>query len=151
MPGAVRESHIDDDYLMTGTHKGSDNVAVLYDRGADFGSNGCIEGLLVKNTTDGSSGTIPSGSTNITEDSLTVTLTGGTGDDWDNGDTYEIYKTATEDSAISHIYTDRRFGRKVLEDNLDRGVLPEDMDIDEEDRHVFGPGQPENPRKPNVR
>jgi len=147
MPGAVRESHIDDDYLMTGTHKGSDNASVLFDRGADFRSNGCIEGLLVKNTTDGSSGTIAAGVLNATEDTLTVTLTGGTGNDWDNGDTYEIYKTGTEDSDISHIYTDRRFGSKVTYDNLIKGYLPDDLDVDHENIHMFGPGQPEKTRK----
>jgi len=147
MPGAVRESHIDDEYLMTGTHDGADNASVLRDRGARFRANGCFEGLLVKNTTDGSTGTIPAGVLNVTEDTITVTLTGGTDNDWDNGDTYEVYKTGTEDSAISHIYTDRRFGTKVVEDNLVKGILPDDVDLDEEDPHVWGPGQPENPRK----
>uniref|UniRef100_A0A6M3II32 Uncharacterized protein n=1 Tax=viral metagenome TaxID=1070528 RepID=A0A6M3II32_9ZZZZ len=147
MPGAVRETHIDDEYLMTGTHKGPDNSSVLFDPEADFRSNGCIEGLLVKNTTDGSTGNIPAGVTNITETTLTVTLAGGTGNVWDIGDTYEIYKTGTEDSEISHIYTDRRFGQKVIRDNLIHGILPEDRDIDEEDRNVFGPGQPEYSRK----
>jgi len=146
MPGAARESHIDDDPFAKGTHKFPGGSSFLNDPGADFKSCGVGADMLVKNTTDGSSGTI-SASSDVTENTVTVTLTGGTGNVWDNEDEYEIYLTGTEDSEISHIYTDRRFGQKVTKDILTKGFLPGDMDLDEEDQDVFGPGQPENPRR----
>ena len=139
-------THIDDDdtdeCLMTGTHKGADGASVLSNRGADFKSCGVDPDLdlLLKNTTDGSEGTITASS----EDTVTATLAGGTGNVWDNGDTYVILKTDTEDSIISTHYTDKRFGRKVTNpDQLDDGVFPEDRDLDEDDEDVFGPDQPE--------
>ena len=146
MPGASIETHIDDEPLAEGTHKWPTGASYLNDPGADFKSCGVMDGLLVKNTTDGSSGTID-GNSNVTEDTVTVTLTGGTNNTWAIDDEYEIYKTGTEDSVISHIYTDRRFGQKVTQDVLVKGYFPEDMDLDEEDDDVFGPGQPENPRR----
>lgn len=129
--------------LMTGTHRGADGVSVLYDPGADFKSCGVDPnvGQLVLNDTDGSEGVV----TAVTEDTVTCTLAGGTDNDWDNGDTYIILKTDTEDSTISQHWTDRRFGQKVVNPNqLDEdGVFPADVDIDEEDDEVFGPNQPE--------
>ncbi|MCK4240817.1 MAG: hypothetical protein KAX30_04280 [Candidatus Atribacteria bacterium] len=139
----VPVTHIDDadtdECLMTGTHKGADGASVLSDLGADFKSCGVHPDLdlLIKNTTDGSEGTI----TASTEDTVTTTLAGGSNDTWANGDTYVILKTDTEDSIISTHYTDKRFGRKVTNpDQLDDGIFPEDVDLDDEE---FSPGFPE--------
>jgi hypothetical protein len=141
----VAVTHLDDADapLMTGSHDGADGATVLQHRGADFKSCGVDPdvGQLVLNDTDGSSGVV----TAVTEDTVTCTLTGGTDNDWDNGDTYIILKTETEDSHISTIWTDRRFGQKTTnpaELNED-GVFPEDADLDEVDEEVWGPGQPE--------
>ena len=142
---ATPVTHIDDasDPLMTGSHRGADGASVLYDPDADFESCGvnATIGQLVLNTTDGSQGVV----TASTEDTVTVSLSGGSEDDWDNGDTYVILKTATEDSLISTHWTDKRFGQKVTDPaQLDEdGVFPADADIDEEDEEVFGPNQPE--------
>lgn len=129
--------------LMVGSHKGADGDSVLYDPGADFKSCGVDPNVaqLILNDTDGSEGVV----TAVTEDTVTVSLSGGSEDDWDNGDTYIILKTGTEDGVISTHWTDRRFGQKVTNPaqlNED-GVFPEDADLDEEDEEVFGPGQPE--------
>lgn len=138
-------THIDDvDYpLMTGTHDGADGAAILQDKGADFKSCGVDPdvGQLVKNTTDGSEGAV----TAVTEDTITCTLAGGTNNTWSNGDTYAILKTGTEDTVLSTQYGDRRFGRKVThEDQLtEDGYLLDDVDLDQDDDEVFGPGQPE--------
>lgn len=70
-----------------GTHTGSDNASTLTDSAADFTINELI-GLTVYNKTDGSSGTV----TANTATTITATLTGGTGSDWDEDDEYIIQK-----------------------------------------------------------
>lgn len=61
-----------------------------------------------------------------------------------NPDEYVILKTDEEDSVISTIYTDRRFGQKALsKDQLVDGLFPEDIDLDQNNDHVWGPGQPQ--------
>lgn len=135
------ESHIDDSPFASGTHNQGAASAALVVPGANFKSCGVDADMLVKNTTDGSDGTI----TAVTEDTVTATLAGGSDNAWDVGDEYEIYLTGTENSFISSIYTDRSRGWKVThpsELNGD-GWLPEDADLDEHEEHVFGPGQPE--------
>lgn len=138
---AVKVSHIDDDYLATGTHKGADGGKVLRNKGADFWSCGITAGVAVYNTTDGSDGVV----TAVTEDEVTCTLADGTSDTWTRGDTYKIYKTDTKDSAISTLSTDRRFGRKVVKDDIlnSKGFFLDDVDLDQDQDHVFGPNQPE--------
>jgi hypothetical protein len=61
-------------------------------------------------------------------------------------ETYKIYKTATKDSFISKIYTDRRDGFKITSrsDVNERWHFPSDEDLDANREHVFGPGQPEH-------
>jgi hypothetical protein len=139
MSGGVAEIHRDNDYLATGTHKGSDNAAALSDPGADFKSCGVVVGSLIRNTTDGSEGAI----TSVTEDEIGVTLAGGTDDDWDNGDVYEIYKTDTYNKRISSIWCDRSRGWRSDKEKLDRGWRLSDVDLDRDTPDVFGPGQPE--------
>ena len=131
------EVHIDDYPLATGTHKGAVS-AYLTDPGADFKSCGVMTGVLIKNTTTGGSGLI----TAVTETRVYSAVS------WTPGDTYEIYITATEDSEISRIYTDRRFGQKVFKQTeLNKyGHLRDDEDLDVDGRKVFGPGQPERAR-----
>ena len=145
MGGGVPVTHTDDaSYpLMTGTHKGADGAAVLFDPGADFESCGVsvTVGQLVQNSDDGSEGVV----TAVTEDTVTCSLAGGSNNTWANGDTYVILKGATEDAVLSTHWTDKRFGQKVTDPaqlNED-GVFPEDADLDEEDEEIFGPGQPE--------
>jgi hypothetical protein len=142
MPGGVLEKHIDDSPLATGTHKNLAASAYLSDPGADFKSCGVMTDVLIKNTTDGSSGTVSA----VTEDTVTGTLSGGTNNSWAIGDTYEIYITATENSTISTIWTDKSRGWRSDKVKLDRGWKPEDVDLDRDERHVFGPGQPEKIR-----
>jgi len=143
MPGGSIETHLDDTPLATGTHKGSTHATILNDPGADFRSCGVQTDVLIKNTTDGSEGQVES----RMEDTVTCdALTGGTNNAWTAGDTYEIYITDTEDSQISSTWTDKRYGRKHDKRLLDHGLIPEDIDADEWESNVFGPGQPENPR-----
>lgn len=68
-----------------GTHQGANDSATL-----SLADGGWVEDFLVgrtvNNLTDGSTGTITA---NI-QDTVTVTLSGGSGNDWDTGDEYEI-------------------------------------------------------------
>lgn len=135
------ESHIDDSPFASGTHARGNSSAILVNPGKDFLSCGVAEDMLLKNTTDGSEGLV----TTVTEDTVTCTLAGGTDNAWDVGDSYEIYLTGEENSAISSISTDASRGWKVTDPkelNEDEWFW-DDVDIDDEDEDVFGPGQPE--------
>lgn len=68
---------------VSGSHTGSSNASILTDSTVSWADNEW-NGYIVFNQTDASSGTISSNTANT----LTVTLTGGTDNDWDNGDTY---------------------------------------------------------------
>lgn len=138
---AIAEIHRDDDHIATGTHKGATSGTVLSDPGKDFRSCGIIAGVVVKNITDGSQALI----TAVTEDAITTAaLTGGTSNDWTSGDTYKVYATATYNSIISTIWTDKRHGHKATrKDQLEDGLFQEDRDLDEKGDKVFGAGQPE--------
>lgn len=133
--------HRDTTPLCTGTHKRTSGTLVLCNPGADFKSCGVTIGVAIYNSTDGSHGLV----TAVTEDTATCTLSGGTANTWTVGDTYNIYKTAAYNTLISRTYTDKRHGHKVTNRaDLDDGLFPEDIDIDEDgDHHVWGAGQPE--------
>lgn len=133
------ETHKDGTPFAFGTHKRGANSASLVDPKADFKSCGVMVGVLIRNTTDGSEGII----TSVAEDEVGVTLAGGTDNDWDVGDEYEIYITSTYNSKISSIYVDKSRGWKTDRKNLDRGWKPEDVD---RDKHDWSDGFPEIPR-----
>lgn len=144
MRGGVAEVHRDTEPLFTGTHKGASGGLVLSDGGQRFVSLGVIVGLAIKNDTDGSSGLV----TAVTDDTVTCTLSGGTANTWTSGDTYKIYKTAAYNTKISTIYTDKIYGQKVTHpQELHKGYLADDVDLDEDRKNVFGPGQPFRPER----
>ena len=138
---SVKEVHSDSEYFLTCTHKGPGGGLVLRNKNAHFLISGVYVGMAIYNDTDGSNGLV----TAVTETSVTCTLAGGAANTWTNGDTAYIYKTATKDSFLSAIDTDRSRGWKVVKgDVLDAdGWRPEDADLDRDDKEVFGPGQPE--------
>ena len=134
-------SHIDDDYLATGTHNGPAGGLILRNPSQHFRSCGITVGVAIQNDTDGSAGLV----TAVTESDVTCTLSGGSNNTWTAGDTYYIFKTAAEDTQISKLTVDRRYGRKVVKGDplTSKGFFPEDIDLDEDTREVFGPNQPE--------
>jgi len=80
--------------LFTGTHDGAGNSATLIDSTRDFtGFNIRLNLDIVKNTTDGSQGII----TAVTSTTVVATLAGGTDNDWDASDAYEIVDGDTLD------------------------------------------------------
>jgi hypothetical protein len=68
-----------------GTHTGSNNSATLVDSAAYWMTNELVGGY-VYNVTDGSIGIITANTSTV----ITATLSGGTDNDWDTGDTYAI-------------------------------------------------------------
>lgn len=122
--GAVAEVHKDDSSIATGRHDGADGASVLRLMGFNFKSLD-MNGRLIKNITDASSGVI----SDVTEDTVTVTLTGGTRNNWNRDDLFRIFLTAAENTYISTIYTDKRFGQKALNPlDLVRGLFRADLD-----------------------
>lgn len=69
----------------SGSHTGSNDASVLTDSTKNWVANELV-GLTITNTSDGSSGAI----TANTETTVTATLSGGTENDWDTSDAYEI-------------------------------------------------------------
>lgn len=78
---------------ITGTHKtGFSNSAFLVDNaGRNMITLGVIVGMMIFNTTDGSNGVITAiGDQDATNDKVSVTLAGGTDDDFDTDDSFVI-------------------------------------------------------------
>jgi len=73
--------------IITGSHDGAGDSASLIDSTATFVTNNVEIGDTVKNLTDGSQATV-TGVTSETE--LAMSLSGGTEDDWDAADLYEV-------------------------------------------------------------
>jgi hypothetical protein len=77
------------DAIVTGTHTGGNNSADLQDTTKHFPAYGVTAGFRVINTTDGSNGNItaikPGGN------AVAVTLAGGAENDFDTGDSYQIF------------------------------------------------------------
>ena len=72
---------------LTGAHTGSSGSAGLIDLGAGWVTRG-IEGQIIKNTTDGSQGIITANTATQVETS--GGMSGGTDNDWDNGDVWQV-------------------------------------------------------------
>lgn len=72
---------------VSGTHTGANNAAVLTDGTKDFLNFGVAPGDSVTNITDGSRGQIEEG---ITTTTVPGDLSGGTDNDWDTNDVYNI-------------------------------------------------------------
>jgi flagellin-like protein len=72
--------------LSGGAHDGLADAAVLTDTTASFITEGAVVGDTIRNTTDGSSSII----TALTATTITGVLAGGTDNDWDIADAYEV-------------------------------------------------------------
>ncbi len=81
------------DYV--GTHTGAADAATLTDGAANWRVDELV-GLTISNDSDGSTGTITANTANT----VTATLSGGTENDWDNGDAYTIENAV---SAIARV------------------------------------------------
>jgi len=111
----VVAEHID--YTQTGSHDGGDGQAILTDTGASWDINRFV-GYPVRNLTDGSSGTI----TANTATTVTATLSGGTDNDWDNGDNYSIDYVSPNDALVQILSTTAGTGQATMTIDADHGV-----------------------------
>ena len=107
--------------FATGTHTGGNGAAVLTDSAGDFLDKGVEVGDTVNNTTDGSSATI----TAVEATTITGVLSGGTSDDWQNGEAYTVDKAVSHQGARAEeirkirIITDLDVaGESMVEDNI---------------------------------
>ena len=78
---------------VTGVHKTGANSAFYVDtEGRDLAALGVMVGMVIENLTDGSKGAITAiGNSEATNDKISVTLAGGTDNDFDVGDSVIIY------------------------------------------------------------
>jgi len=130
MSGGVARLLRDTDPLIAGTQPGSGYTITAP---KDFKSTGAVVGLAIKNITAGTSGHL----TVVSETSITADISFALADE------YEIYCTPTYNSVLGRWLEDRRFGHKTTNRaELTDGLFPDDIDVDENQRHVFGPGQP---------
>jgi len=117
---------------VSGTHTGSNGASVLTDSTASFIGDRVSSGDTVTNTTDGSSGTISS-SSNITATTITASLSGGTDNDWDNGDAFIILTSPDEElQSTYHYFTDGVLSRGDLANIVlerDGGAANNDIDV----------------------
>lgn len=95
----------------TGTHNGGDDAALLTDSTASWVADSLI-GAYAVNKTDGSYGLI----TDNTDTTVTATLAGGTGNEWDDDDVYVIGGPA---SVIRFVLTDSTDGMGVDTADID--------------------------------
>lgn len=89
------------DSRIARVHTGANNAAILTDSMARFRNKGVRAdvGMIVYNLTDGSQGVV----TAVDDNNITATLTGGTDNDWDAGDSYLIVTIdAFERASIEH-------------------------------------------------
>jgi len=82
-----------------GSHDGADNVGIMTDSTEAWELNELV-GKTIKNLTDGSEGVISSS----TATTATATLTGGTDNDWDTDDEYQILDS---EAVTRRIYVSR--------------------------------------------
>jgi hypothetical protein len=76
---------------LTGAHAGPDSSASLIATGVNFVTAGVVVGMMVFNNTDGSKGQVTAiNTTSTANDTLAMTLAGGSDNDWDTGDSYQI-------------------------------------------------------------
>jgi hypothetical protein len=81
------QAHETNGSVLGGSHTGSSGSAVLIDAAAGWVARG-IEGQIVKNTTDGSQGIVTASTS--TQATIGAGMSGGTDNDFDNGDAYQI-------------------------------------------------------------
>jgi hypothetical protein len=84
--------------VPSGVHDGSNDQALMTDGGIDLGADTLI-GMTVYNVTDGSSCTI----TDNAATTITCTLAGGTGNDWDTNDVWQVGPGPAQSGSVFYV------------------------------------------------
>lgn len=172
MSGGTSEIHRDSDPLVELSHKGATGASVFVNRTQNLDVFVRV-GLYAENVTTGAYGTVSAVREHEIDIAWETTTVGGSdlrmgedrvimGDDtpyfvsaseegepyWSFGDVLKVYKTAAKDGFISSQWCDRSRGWKTPKDELVDGWREDDLDLNPNgERHVWGPGQPENYRR----
>lgn len=118
-------------YGAYGTHSGSNNASTLTDSTQAWTTDSLI-GYTLKNLSDGSEGVI----TANTATTITATLSGGTDNDFDTGDTYEVGKNFV---CLSHQLTQSNDAYVVKMTFRETGSAVFDWNNGEETDHDTSP------------
>ena len=84
--------------VPSGVHDGDNDAAIMTDGGIDIGANALV-GMTVYNKTDGSSCTITANAATT----ITCTLAGGTGNDWDTSDVWQVGPGPAQSGSIFYV------------------------------------------------
>jgi len=84
--------------VPSGVQDGGDDAALMTDGGIDLGADTLI-GMTVYNVTDGSSCTI----TDNAATTITCTLTGGTDNNWDNNDVWQVGPGPAQSGSLFYV------------------------------------------------
>ena len=84
--------------VPSGVQDGGDNQSIMTDGGIDIGS-GALVGMTVYNVTDASSCTI----TANTATTITCTLAGGSENDWDDGDVWQVGPGPSQSGSVFYV------------------------------------------------
>lgn len=98
-----------------GAHDGANGSPTLSDSGESWRTDELV-GFTINNVTDGSSGSI----TANTATTITATLSGGTDNDWDSGDTYTVVAPNTNGVRIEGGATSVRLDPRVTITSADK-------------------------------
>lgn len=93
--------------LGTGSHTGANDQAVLTNSTASWTTNAFVGATVVNITDNYSYGTI----TGNTDTTITATLAGGTGNEWDTGDSYMIGGCGLWNEGLSFVDMPTKFSR----------------------------------------
>jgi hypothetical protein len=84
--------------IPSGVHDGGNDAALMTDGGIDIGADALI-GMTVYNVTDGSSCTITANAATT----ITCTLAGGTDNNWDNDDVWQVGPGPSQSGSIFYV------------------------------------------------
>ena len=126
----------------TGTHDGADDAATLTDSTAHWETSELSSysggALTISNSTDSSTATV----TANTHTTVSGTLAGGTGNDWDDGDGYSVGPTAAPTTSTSDILIKDWLGVEIFGDTTLDNLTPSadcDVEPDIAYRYTTGP------------
>jgi hypothetical protein len=84
--------------VPSGVHDGGNDAAIMTDAGIDLGASALI-GMTVYNITDGSSCTITANAATT----ITCTLAGGTQNDWDTNDVWQVGPGPAQSGSVFYV------------------------------------------------